>query len=337
MAKPDVEIPSEMLAVQVVKVKRICHCERGTYSTDLYPVCITPAINKIPTPSPAKLGPHDMLLRTAVASLCHTDLMVLDGVFHTPLPITMSLEGTAVVVATGASVTNFKIGDRVMSGIPLHQRGRCEHCNPPDGKDWDQTTNGATVIITDEAFAEFHVVDALTSCHVPDDVSFITAAPLPCAGVTVYRAVLVSEVKEGGWLAIVGAGGGLGHFGVQFAKARDINVIARAMGAHHVLDAREGKAAIVEKVKALTNVNGVEVTVNVSDHPSTAALSAAMTRMHGTVVQAAQPEEIIVPFQDVVLRDVTIKGTMLGGRDLSQEMLDFVVRHHIKDSSFLWP
>ncbi|KAK5552681.1 hypothetical protein LTR46_009420 [Exophiala xenobiotica] len=326
MAPSSSDIPSEMLAVQVIKYNALL------------------VIQKVPTPSISKLGPHDMLLRTAVASLCHTDLMVLAGVFGSPLPITMSHEGTGVVLAKGDAVTDFQLGDRVMSGISLHPCGKCENCNPPAGQDWNQycfATDGATGIKSDGAFAEYHVVDSRASCHVPDEVSFVAAAPLACAGVTVYRAVLVSGVRSGGWLAIVGAGGGLGHFGIQFAKASGINVIAidardeglevaRHAGAEHVLDACEGKDQIVKKVQALTNGKGVEATINVSDHPSTAALSVAITRMHGVVVQAAQPEEITVPFQDVVLRDVAIKGTMYGSRDMSQEMLNVVARNGVK-------
>jgi propanol-preferring alcohol dehydrogenase len=271
--------------------------------------------------------------------------MVIDGVFHSPLPITMSHEGTGVVVSKGSQVSNFDIGDRVMSGIPLHPCGQCANCTATaDGLDWGQycqRTQGATGIMSDGAFAEFHVVDGRTSCKIPDGVPFTTAAPLACAGVTVYRAVKVAGVGEGGWLAIVGAGGGLGHFGVQFAQARGINVVAveardegieivKKLGVEHVLDVREGKEEVVKKVQAWTGGAGVEATVNVSDHPSSAALSAAITRMHGVVVQAAQPVEVSVPFQDIVLRDITIKGTMLGGTDVGKEMLDVVAKHGIK-------
>jgi propanol-preferring alcohol dehydrogenase len=292
----------------------------------------------------SKLGEQDILLKTAVASLCHTDLMVLDGVFHTRLPITMSHEGTGVVVAVGTQVSDFKVGDRVMTGIKVHACGKCINCNPPNGEDWNQycfQSEGAVGIMSDGAFAEFHVADSKESSRIPDSVPFTTAAPLACAGVTVYRAVLTSEVKEGEMLAIVGAGGGLGHFGIQFARARGIKVIAieardegleicRKFGAEHVLDVREGKAEIVKKVQALTSGQGVKAVVNVSDHPTSAALSAAITRTHGTVIQAAQPVEVCVPFQDIVLRDITIKGTMFGGRELSQEMLQVVAKHNIR-------
>lgn len=271
--------------------------------------------------------------------------MVIDGVFESKLPITMSHEGTGLVVAVGSQVSDFKIGDRVMTGIKVHACGKCINCKPPDGQDWNQycwEAEGAVGIMAcDGAFAEFHVADSKESSLVPDAIPFTIAAPLACAGITVYRAILTSQVKKGGMLAIVGAGGGLGHFGIQFARARGIRVIAieardegleicRKLGAEHVLDVRDGKAEMVKKVHALTEGQGVEAVVNVSDHPTSAALSAAITRTHGMVVQAAQPTEVCVPFQDIVLRDVTIKGTMAGGRGLAQEMLQVVADHNIQ-------
>jgi propanol-preferring alcohol dehydrogenase len=76
----------------------------------------------------------------------------------------------------------------------------------------------------DWAFAEYLIVGARTSVHVPDSMSFKSAAPLACAGCTIYRSIVVFEVKKGGWLAIVGSSG-LGHLGLQMAKAKGINVI----------------------------------------------------------------------------------------------------------------
>jgi alcohol dehydrogenase, propanol-preferring len=69
-------------------------------------------------PTPQELGDYDILVKTAVASLCHTDAMVRNGVFPTKLPCTGSHEGTGIVVAKGSKVDTFKEGDRVMSGIP---------------------------------------------------------------------------------------------------------------------------------------------------------------------------------------------------------------------------
>ena len=192
---PNQKIPHEMLAVQLVKHKS------------------PPVVQKVPVFDPTKLDSHDLLLKTGVASLCHTDLMVLAGFMPAinGLPQTMSHEGSGTVVAKGASVTDIQLGDRIMSGITFHSCGKCENCNAPPGKDWRQycfDNGGATGITSDGAFAEYHLVDSRTSCKVPDDVSFLTAAPLACAGVTSYRAVKIAgeSVPEGGWLGIVGAG-----------------------------------------------------------------------------------------------------------------------------------
>ena len=184
-------IPSEMLAVQVVNFHE-------PYT-----------IHKVPTPS--SLKDYEILLKTAVASLCHTDGMVIAGKFPTKLPCTASHEGTGVVVAVGDKVKNFKKGDRTMSGLPRNQCGTCENCQGGnDVRQYCTNMEGHIGVFIDGAFAEYHVVDSRTSCHVPDSVEFTSAAPLACAGCTIYRAIKVSEVKKGGWLAIVGAGGGLG-------------------------------------------------------------------------------------------------------------------------------
>ena len=133
----------------------------------------------------------------------------------------------------------------------------------------------------------------------------------------------------------------LGHLGIQFAKAKGINVVAvdardeglelcKKAGAEHVFDAREGSEKVVEGVQALTDGLGVEAAINVSEHESSAPLACAITRMHGTVVQTAQPDMVAVPFQELMFRDIKIKGTLIAGQELSQEMLNEAARHNIK-------
>jgi len=215
------------------------------------------------------------------------------------------------VVAVGAKVTDFQKGDRVMSGLARNPCGQCDDCKGPnDIHQYCRNTEGGNGVTVDGAFAEYHVADARVCCHVPDAVSFTAAAPLACAGCTIYRAIIVSEVKEGAWLALVGAGGGLGHLGIQFAKAKGINLVAidardeglelcKEAGADHVLDARKGNNEVVKQVQDLTGGRGVHAAVNVSEHPTAAALACAVTRMHGIMVQVAQPDEVCIPFHEV--------------------------------------
>jgi len=107
-------IPSEMTAVQVVEFHK------------------PHQINTVPTPK--EIGEYDLLLKTAVASLCHTDGMVIEGMFpNAGLPRTASHEGTGTVVQVGSKVKNFKKGDRVMSGIPKNPCQTCFNCKGRKG------------------------------------------------------------------------------------------------------------------------------------------------------------------------------------------------------------
>jgi alcohol dehydrogenase, propanol-preferring len=230
-----------------------------------------------------------------------------------------------------------------MAGIMQNECQNCHSCK--QGNDFQQycpNTSGLLgVLNSDGAFADYHVTDSRTSCKIPDKVSFADAAPLACAGVTIYRAIIASGAKKGDWLGLVGAGGGLGHLGIQFANAKGINLIAidardaglevcKSAGAKHIIDAREGEEAVVKKVHDLTDGLGVNCAVNVSEHDSSAGLACAITRMHGTMVQVAQPPNVSVPFRELVFRDIRIKGTLVAGQEIAQEMLEEVARAGIK-------
>jgi len=197
------------------------------------------------------------------------------------------------------------------------------------------------VFKADGAFADYHVADARTACKVPDDVSLIDAAPLACAGCTIYRAVIVSETKKGEWLAMVGAGGGLGHLGIQMARAQGIKVIAidardealelcKKAGAEHIFDARKGKEVVVRQVKELTGQDGADATINLSEHETAAPLACAVTKMHGNMIQISQPKIVNIPFAELIFRDVRVKGSLVAGQEQSQEMLNLVGKSGIK-------
>lgn len=210
--------------------------------------------------------------------------MVRDGVFeHTTksLPVTGSHEGAGTVAAVGSSVVSLKEGDRVMVGIGIHPCGICAECQAPRDSSRLQycpNTEGLFGVTTHGAFADYAIADSRTAAKLPDAVSFETAAPLACAGLTVWGGIARANLKKGEWLALVGSGGGLGHLGVQFAKALGLNVIgvdardgalelSKKMGADIVVDARKGNEAIFEEVKRVTNGQGADATVNVSDAP----------------------------------------------------------------------
>ncbi|KAK3942474.1 GroES-like protein [Diplogelasinospora grovesii] len=315
-------IPNEMKAVQVVEYGR-------PYS-----------INTVPVPS--NLGPHDLLIKIACASHCHTDSMVRSGVFGTKLPCTGSHEGAGTVVSVGSAVSSFNVGDRVMCGLPLHPCGTCPDCTSSDEstRQYCPNLDGHVGVHLDGNFAEYVRVDSRSSTPVPDAISLISAAPLACAGRTVWRAVSQADLKNGQWLAIVGSGGGLGHLGIQFAKARGLNVIgidardeglalSEEAGADIVIDARKDKAEVVKEVQQVTGGGGADASITLADADSAAGLACAVTKMHGTMVQIAQPDEVKIPFAEFIFRDVRVKGSVLCSPGESRDMMNFIVEQGI--------
>lgn len=291
-------------------------------------------VNTVPVPS--DIGPHDLLVKIATASHCHTDVLVHSGAFGTKLPVTGSHEGAGTVVAVGSSVTDFKISDRVMCGLPFHPCGTCRNCTGPES--WRQycaNIEGHSGVQRDGFFAEYALVDARSTTLLPDEVSFLSAAPLACAGRTVWRGVLQADLKPGQWLAIVGSGGGLGHIGIQFAKKRGLRVVgvdardeglelSKECGADIVADAREGKDAVVKQILEATDGEGVDAALTISDAPDAAALACALTKMHGLMVQMGQPDVVNIPFADLALRDVRVQGSILCSPEESRGMLKFI-------------
>ncbi|KAK0720118.1 chaperonin 10-like protein [Lasiosphaeris hirsuta] len=293
-------------------------------------------------PVPSNLGPHDLLIKVAAASHCHTDAMVRAGIFGTHLPCTGSHEGAGTVVKTGSAVTSFQAGDRVMCGLPLEPCGTCADCTGPENQThYCTNTKGAVGVVSNGCFAEYVRVDARSTTAVPDAVSLVSAAPLACAGRTVWRAVEQVGLGEGQWLAIVGSGGGLGHIGIQFAKKRGLRVIgidardeglalSREAGADVVIDARKGKEQVVKEVHEVTGEQaGADATITLADADSAAALACAATRMHGTMLQIAQPIEVQIPFHEFIFRDIRVRGSVLCSPGESKEMMEFVALNGI--------
>lgn len=168
----------------------------------------------------------------------------------------------------------------------------------------------------------------------------MSAAPLACAGRTVWRSIVRAELKAGEWIAFVGSGGGLGHLGVQFAKALGLRVIgvdardeglelSKEYGADVVLDAREGKDEVVEAVRGVTGGQGADATVCLSDHETAAGLACAVTKMHGRMVQIAQPDNVSIPFVEIIFRDIRIVGSLICSQEESKDMLNAIAKHGV--------
>jgi alcohol dehydrogenase, propanol-preferring len=292
----------------------------------------------VPVPTP---GPGEVLVHIVASGVCHTDLHAADGdwpVKPTP-PFIPGHEGAGVVAALGAGVTSLKEGDPV--GIAwLHDAcGACEHCMTG----WEtlcekQNDSGYSVNGT---FAEYAIGSAAYVARLPARPDFAGLAPILCAGVTTYKGLKETEARPGEWVAISGIGG-LGHVAVQYAKAMGLHVVAldvtedklalaRSLGADVAVNAR-APDAVEQVVKATSGgAHGVLVTA-VSPPAFSQALQLA--RRRGTIALCGLPPgDFPTPIFDVVLKRLTIRGSIVGTRKDLAEALAFAaegkVRAHI--------
>ena len=204
-------------------------------------------------------GPSQFLVKIASASLCHSDIMAIDA----GQTATLGHEGAGLITKIHPSVKGkgFEVGDRIGFLYIIGCCFECEGCmihnlHCETGK---QLLQGFT---TDGFFAEYAVVDFQNCIKLPDNMDEKSAAPIFCAGITAFHAVDNSELKEGDWLAVVGAGG-LGQIACQIAKAMGVKVVAldindatlqvvQEQGADATFNSRTNKS-YVKELRTLTN------------------------------------------------------------------------------------
>lgn len=292
-------------------------------------------IEERPVPVP---GPGEVLVRVVASGVCHTDLHAARGDWPVKptLPFVPGHEAAGYVAGLGAGVTGLKEGDPV--GVPwLHDAcGGCEYC----GTGWEtlcehQHNTGYSV---DGGYAEYVVAPAAYVGRLPDRCDFFAMAPILCAGVTTYKGLRETEARPGEWVAISGIGG-LGHVAVQYAKAMGLHVLAldvadeklalaKALGADAVVNAASGDA--IEAANRVTGggAHGVLVTA-----PSVPAFRQAisMTRRRGTVsLVGLPPGEFPLPIFEVVLKRITVRGSIVGTRVDLAEAIAFAADGKIK-------
>ena len=291
-------------------------------------------VREVPVPSP---GPGQVLVEIFASGVCHTDLHAADGDWPVKptLPFTPGHEGAGTVVELGPGVTHLKLGDRV--GLAwLHSA--CGHCNfclsGWETLCLEQKNSGYSV---NGSFAQYALAQADYLGRLPENLSFVDAAPILCAGVTTYKGLKETETRPGEWVVISGVGG-LGHVAIQYARAMGLRVaavdlgpekmaLARKLGAEIAVDAKTQDPA-AEIQKQIGGAQGVLVTA-----VSTIAFKQAigMLRRGGTcVLNGLPPGEFPISIFDVVLNRYTIRGSIVGTRLDLEEALTFAADGKVK-------
>ncbi len=286
------------------------------------------AIEDVERPRP---GPGEMLVKVMACGVCHTDLHAADGDWPVKptLPFIPGHEAAGVVAELGPGVTDFKPGDRV--GVAwLHDAClRCEYCETG----WETLCEHQhnTGYSCNGGFAEYVIASAAFAARLPAGLDFAAAAPILCAGVTTYKGLKETDARPGEWVAISGIGG-LGHVAIQYAKAMGLYVVAldvaadklalaRAAGADLAIDARTENAAAQILATTGGGAHGVLVTA-VSPPAFSQALQ--IVRRRGTVsLVGLPPGSFQTPIFDVVLKRITVRGSIVGTRRDLDEALAF--------------
>lgn len=287
-------------------------------------------VTELPLPTP---GPGEVLVKLETSGVCHTDLHAAHGdwpVKPTP-PFVPGHEGYGTVVALGEGVSDLKVGDKVGNAWLWSACGQCEYCRTGWETLCESQRNGGYGV--NGSFGSYMLVNATYAPRIPNGVDALEVAPILCAGVTVYKGLKVTDTRPGQWVAISGVGG-LGHVAVQYATAMGLRVVAvdiddaklalaRRLGAEVTVDGRSAEAvALVQE--ATGGVHGVLVTA-VAPEPFQQAIGFA--RRGGTVVLVGLPPgDFPLPIFDVVLRGLTIRGSIVGTRQDMVEALDFYAR-----------
>src|SRR5450756_394972 len=292
-------------------------------------------IEDVPVPVPAA---GELLVKVIACGVCHTDLHAADGDWPakpTP-PFIPGHEVAGVVAALGAGVTDFKPGDAV--GVAwLHDACmRCEYCETG----WETVCEHQhnTGYSCDGGFAEYVIAAAPFAARLPAGVDFAQMAPILCAGVTTYKGLKETEARPGEWVVISGIGG-LGQVAIQYARAMGLHVaaidiaadklaLARSAGAEIAVDARSPDA--VADILRITGggAHGVLVT---AVSPPAFSQALRVVRRRGTVsLVGLPPGEFATPIFDVVLKRITVRGSIVGTRRDLDEAIAFAVEGKVR-------
>jgi propanol-preferring alcohol dehydrogenase len=292
-------------------------------------------IEEVPVPTP---GPGQVLVKVEACGVCHTDLHAADGDWplKPKLPFVPGHEAMGIVAEAGAGVNRVREGDPVCV-VWLHNAcGSCEYCITG----WEtlcphQQNTGYSV---DGGYADYVLAQAQYVGRLPERPDFVTLAPIVCAGVTTLKGIKETEVKPGEWIVVSGVGG-LGHIAIQYARAMALHVgavdvadeklaLARSLGAEFTANAAT-EDAVAQVIKATGGgAHGVLATA-----VSTGAFgqAVAMVRPRGTVALCGLPVgSFPTPIFEVVVKRITIRGSIVGNRQDLAEAIAFAAEGKVK-------
>jgi alcohol dehydrogenase len=267
---------------------------------------------------------------------------MVQGVFgDQSFPLTPGHEIAGRIDMLGEGVEGWELGDRVAVGWFGGNDGTCEACREGDAINCEHLQ--VPGLAYRGGYAESVVVPVSALARIPDELSFVEAAPMGCAGVTVFNGLRRTSALPGDVVGVLGIGG-LGHLAVQFADKMGFDTVAiargsdkeesaRRLGARHYIDDAEQDMA--EALKALGGAKVVLATVGA---PS--AMSAAIDglRARGELITiGVSPKKIEVSPLQLIVGEKTLHGHATGTSQEVEETMRFAVQSGVRCISEVAP
>ncbi|KAB8211956.1 alcohol dehydrogenase [Aspergillus parasiticus] len=284
----------------------------------------------------AEPGLGEVQVKLEVAGLCHSDINRVYG----PLPLINKIvghEGVGRVVKLGRMVDTELLGKRVGLGWLAKACMDCAAC----GIDYTSCPKQSNLGRDLPGTLQQHVVISADFVHfVPEDLPAEVIAPLLCAGITMYSALQKANLREYDWLLLPGAGGGLGHLGIQIAKQQGYRVIAidrgpekrelsLNMGADVFLDFEADN--VVERVLETTNGSGTQAVICTSGAIPAYKQAVDCVQNVGTIVCiGVAPDNLPISPLDMVRRGLRLIGSAVGSHQQMQELMEMARKGTVK-------
>ncbi|MET9432720.1 NAD(P)-dependent alcohol dehydrogenase [Streptomyces sp. NPDC006551] len=284
------------------------------------------------------VGEHDVLIEIKYAGICHSDIhQARDGWGEGIFPMVPGHEIAGIVTEVGAGVSTYAVGDRVGVGCFVDSCRECEYCRQGLEQYCVKGSTGTYNALdkngepTYGGYSTHIVVDENYVLRIPDGLSLDVAAPLLCAGITLYSPLAHWNAGPGKNVAIVGLGG-LGHMGVKIAHAlgAEVTVLSQSLkkqedglklGADHYYATSDPET--FEKLAGT-----FDLILSTVSAPLDFGAYLSLLKTDGALVNVGAPEEpIALNLFSLIGGRKTLAGSMIGGIAETQEMLDFCAAH----------
>ena len=274
-------------------------------------------LKEVPTPEP---GPNQVLIKVRASGICYTDVHQTHGGIPGVFPRTLGHEPVGEIAAVGAGVTTRKTGDRVGVAWVQSSCGRCEWCLR--GRPMFCAESQGTSVQLAGGHAEYMLAFADATTPLPEGLSFEQAAPIFCAGYTVWSGLRWAAPQPGERVAVLGIGG-LGHLALQYAKAAGFHTIAVSHSPDKDQLIRDlGADEIVRDGKGLAGAGGADIVLGTSNSMDATADSIQGLRPDGRlVVMGVEAKPLSVSPFDLLMRRIKIIGSQQNGREYLYEAL----------------